>query len=320
MTTKHTVLTQLANTSDYLSGETLAKQLHVSRNAIWKAVQALKKDGHFIDTHSVLGYKLIQSDYFLNQTLLQTQFDFPVYVYDTIDSTQTQAKKMADTLQTNALFISKHQTQGRGRFGRTFHSPKNTGIYMSLLYKAEYLENYLSLLTPLCAVAVWRGIYYLTGKKMAIKWVNDLFYHQKKIAGILTEALTNVETGHIEWLIIGMGINIYKDDQLPCELQKIVGYLSEEKIDMNALVKYIVTELVNLLHQLPNTNFLVDYRQHCFILEQTITILPTNDKPYIAKAITITERGELLIETPNGARRALSCGEISTRLGYPYEN
>ncbi|NEW62528.1 biotin--[acetyl-CoA-carboxylase] ligase [Granulicatella sp. zg-ZJ] len=315
MSTKSSVLSILQCQTDYISGTTLSHQLDVTRNTIWKAIQALKQEGYIIDTNAK-GYKLTVTPTQLNQTLIQAAFpQGDMFTYDSITSTNSQAKQYADTLKKDfAVFIANEQTMGKGRFGRPFYSPKQSGLYMSLLYPSKDIQTYLHLVTPLTAIAVLKAIKTVTGITPSIKWVNDLFYHQKKITGILTEAITNIETGQVEHIIIGIGINLYKPTDLPNELKHIFGYISDTPINVNALVIAIIDNILTLLAQLPNTSFLEDYKKHCFILGKNITVYPTQQTHYTAKAIDIDDNGQLIIQTDDTQLHTLQFGEISIRF------
>lgn len=315
MNTKQQILYHLSQTSDYLSGTHLATVCNVSRNAIWKAINTLKSEGFSIESHPSKGYQLTHSPETLNQAQLASYFpSMTVFTYESIDSTNTQAKMYADKLETRyALFVSTQQTNGRGRFGRTFHSPKDTGVYMSLLCKAQHLQSHLHLITPLSAVAVLRAMQTVIGITPAIKWVNDLFHNQKKVCGILTEAVTNVELGTIDHIVIGIGTNIYKDHTLPAELESIVGYLTDHQININLFVKTVVEELITLLENLPDISFLDTYRQHCFILGQDIIVAPHTQQTYIAKALNISDNGHLIVQDAQGTTHTLQHGEVSVK-------
>lgn len=315
MSTKDKLLHYLKQHDTYVSGQDIADSLRLSRNAIWKAIDTLRHEGYVISSATKKGYKLEKVPSELNHTLLQSQFpNADIFVYDTIDSTNTQAKLFSDKLTKDfAVFISKEQTQGRGRFNRQFHSPKGTGIYTSILYPARHLVSHLSLITPLVAVALLQALQKEIGVTVGIKWVNDLFYRQKKVVGILTEAITNVELNTINHLVIGFGINLYPDNSLPEELNDIVGHLSEQPIDVNRLIHRILDELLTLLHQLPDISFLQTYKQHCFLINQPVTVHPTGSESYPAIARDITNNGELVVECLDGSIKHLNYGEVSVR-------
>lgn len=315
MSTKEQLLHYLQQHDTYVSGQDIADTLSVSRNAIWKAIDTLRKEGYVISSVTNKGYKLEKRPHELNATYLQSQFpQADIFVYDSIDSTNTQAKLFSDKLTKDfAVFISKEQTHGRGRFNRQFYSPKGTGIYTSVLLPAQHLVAHLSVITPLVAVALLKAIKKELGIIVSIKWVNDLFYRQKKVVGILTEAMTNIELNTINHLVIGFGINLYEDPHLPEELQAIVGHLSDSPVDINALLISILSELFHLLEQLPDTSFIQTYKQHCFLINQQVTVHPIGVPSYPAIAKDITQTGELVVQCQDGTIQTLHYGEVSVR-------
>lgn len=315
MTTKQQLLTLLKN-GDVISGVTLAQKLNLSRNAIWKTIAALKEEG-FVITATKQGYQLQQQPLTLNAHSIKEAFpNQTVFVYDAIDSTNTQAKKYADQLTTDfAIFVSDYQSNGRGRYNRTFFSPKGSGLYLSILYPAKSLTDYIHLITPLAAVALHQAITELTGKIPGIKWVNDLFLDGKKISGILTEAITNVEIGQIQYLVIGIGVNVQQPEKLPQELIDIVGYISDVPINVNTLAITIINRVITALQQLPNIDFLNDYRNHSIVLGKTVTVQNrATDSTFIAKALDITNSGHLIVEKLDGTIEQLFYGEVSVKI------
>lgn len=314
MTTKHNLLLLLQRGT--FSGSQLATQLNVSRNAVWKAIQSLNQSGYTIVSQPD-GYQLLQTPLHLDETLLQSQLiDVPVYFYNCVESTNTCAKIHAQTHDDSVvLFIAKAQTHGKGRYQKSFYSPENSGIYMTLLYQASHLSDVLTRITPLCAVAVYKAIQDVLNIAIDIKWINDLFLNNKKIGGILTEAITSVEIGKLTHLVIGIGLNVTQPHALPDELRDVVGYLSDETVDFNRLAVAIVNHLIALLKQLPNCDFFDDYKKRCFILNQFVTVRPTSTKqPYIAKAIDITNDGFLIVQKEDNTTEVLHFGDVSLTI------
>ena len=186
----------------YLSGQELAKTFGVSRNAVWKAVKALQADGVEIEAVTNKGYRLAPG--------ALTRFDIvlpegvELYFYDSIDSTNTQAKRLlAEGLSGKALITANEQTAGRGRQGRSFYSPKNTGIYYSYVFHPKKTLADAVFITTAAAVSVIRAIERLSTVKPTIKWVNDVYVEGKKVCGILTEAVSDFESGALESVIAG---------------------------------------------------------------------------------------------------------------------
>ena len=240
---------------------------------------------------------------------LGAQFDnVTVRVFDEIDSTNTEAKRMVlDGFLGDALLVAHHQTAGRGRMGRSFYSPLQTGAYFSILH---------TLKTPLCdavaitcaaSVAVMRAIRTLTGIQTDIKWVNDLYYNGKKICGILTEAISAGESTHV---IVGIGINLNTAD-FPEELASIAGSLHVQ-IDAAKLIAEVYRQIAFYLQDASNREWLEDYRKYSMVLGHRVTWSDAKG-PKTGVAEAIDEDGALLIREENGNLIRLHTGEISIR-------
>lgn len=244
----------------------------------------------------------------LNRALGARFDDVLVCVFDEIDSTNTQAKRMAlDGFEGDALLVANSQTAGRGRMGRSFYSPAQTGAYFSILH---------TLNTPLCdavaitsaaSVAVMRAIRTLTGIQTEIKWVNDLYYNERKVCGILTEAVSAGERTHV---IVGIGINLDTVD-FPPELSGVAGSLNV-KMDVARLIAEICRE-VDLYLQNPNgRDWLNDYRAHSCVLGRRVAWTEAQITR-IGIAEAIDEDGALLIRNEKNDLIRLHTGEISLR-------
>ena len=201
------------NKGEYLSGEEIADRLEISRTAVWKAVNSLREDGYPIDAVKTKGYCLSQaSDIVSAQGVGKylTQ-DLDVVVYDEVDSTNTLLKKMAsEGAREGTVVIANSQTGGKGRLGRKFFSPLNTGVYISVLLRPEDIEPQKALkITTMAAVAAAETIDEVSGKTALIKWVNDVFVDGLKCVGILTEASISMESGNLEYAVLGIGFNVY---------------------------------------------------------------------------------------------------------------
>ncbi|NLB20399.1 MAG: biotin--[acetyl-CoA-carboxylase] ligase [Clostridium sp.] len=211
--TKETILKLLLDhKGEILSGPDLSKELGVSRNSVWKAINTLRKENHQIISVKNKGYFLeVNSDGLSGQEILKNlgpaQSDYNILILDQIPSTNTYLKDHEE-LSHNTIVLANVQTQGRGRRGKSFYSIDEGGIYMSFL-KKKNLEDYdLGFVTMASALALSEVTDQVLGTKSQVKWVNDLFVSGKKIAGILTEGTMELETRTLSSLIIGIGINI----------------------------------------------------------------------------------------------------------------
>jgi BirA family biotin operon repressor/biotin-[acetyl-CoA-carboxylase] ligase len=312
MATKNDVLKILiSNSNDYISGETLASQLGKSRAAIWKAVKSLQKEGYVIDAVTNRGYRLGEDNDILNAQIVKSKLanDIEVIYYPTIDSTNTQAKRLINEGKNDTmLLIADEQTAGRGRQGKSFYSPALTGIYMTLVtHPMTALQNAVTATTA-AAVAVCKAVEKLTDKKPKIKWVNDVYLSGKKICGILTEAVTDFETQTVTSVVIGIGMNI-KTVDFPDSVEN-ASCLSAN-VKRADLIAAITDELIKI-NSSNYSDFISYYRTHSMIIGEKINFIK-NDMVTPATAVAIDEVGGLVVELENGETITLRSGEISIR-------
>ena len=238
-----------------------------------------------------------------------------IVFFDETDSTNTRAREFArsrtDSDRSPVVFIARSQTAGRGRRGRSFSS-ESGGIYMSVLtYPREGCDP--TSVTAFAAVVASRAIGRLSGAKVGIKWVNDLYIGNKKLAGILTEGEFD-ENGNLTYSVCGMGINVYKtaftDDVLA-----IATSLEAEgiMIDINLLASEIITEfLAGYEHAVSEEN-LAEYKERSIVLGRDITVI-RGDESFIARAIRILPDYSLLVRRPDGTEVRVLSGEVSTKI------
>lgn len=323
MSTKQKLLKTLEENREMtISGEQLASIMNVSRSAIWKAIKALKEDGYQIESTTNKGYRLkSESDVMSSEGILpwlsKANQDLDIIVYKTVGSTNLEAKKLAlEGAKKGTVIIAEEQTQGRGRMGRSFYSPSKSGIYLSLVLRPDVHANEAVLLTTGASVGVRRAIKKVTGIDTQIKWVNDIYLGNKKIVGILTEAVTNFENGLFEFIIIGIGVNFKQPEKkFPKELEDIAGSLFDEKPDAltrNRLTAEIINEVIKICEDLHNRDFLEEYKTNSMILGKQIRVFRNNEWE-VGTAIDISEEGGLVIKNKSGQIETLNSGEISIR-------
>ena len=329
MKTKEAVLLYLQeHTGEPISGEIMALALNKSRTSIWKAIQSLKKEGYSIESSTNKGYTLSQNNDVLSeqqiiQELIQQHhpIDWVIQTMESTTSTNDLAKLYANHNSTTpAIFISEEQTAGRGRLGRKFVSPSKTGLYISLcLFPTIALED-LSLITCATAVACVETLEELTGKSLNIKWVNDLFYQDKKVGGILTEVISDFESQQVQALIVGMGINLINSPQsFPEELHSIVGSIFSSKTEYdnssfyrNHFIAQFLEKWTFYYQNLSKRDFIESYRKHSNVIGKAVKVIEGN-YVYDAYAKDIDENGHLIIEKEDKSLHALSYGEVSIR-------
>ena len=329
MKTKEAVLLYLQeHTGEPISGEIMALALNKSRTSIWKAIQSLKKEGYSIESSTNKGYTLSQnndvlSEQQITQELIQQHhpIDWVIQTMESTTSTNDLAKLYANqNSTTSAIFISEEQTAGRGRLGRKFVSPSKTGLYISLcLFPTIALED-LSLITCATAVACVETLEELTGKSLNIKWVNDLFYQDKKVGGILTEVISDFESQQVQSLIVGMGINLIENPQsFPEELHSIVGSIFSSKTEYdtssfnrNHFIAQFLEKWTFYYQNLSKREFISTYKEHSNVIGKFVNVFE-GSQTYSAYAKDIDENGHLIIEKEDNTLHSLSYGEVSIR-------
>ena len=297
----------LARENDYVSGEKIGEDLNLSRTSIWKAIQRLQQEGLMIDSIKNRGYKLIQGDLIL-PGLIQEKTNLTIRYKPESKSTQTDAKEGIETgNQGNTLYLSTCQTAGRGRFQRPYYSPSQGGIYMSLHIQPNLPYEKLPSYTILVASAVYKAIKNLTMIEVDIKWVNDIYFKNKKIAGILTEAMTSVETGLVTDVIIGLGINFSIED-FPEELKEKAGslFMPPAPISRNELI----SEIWNCFYNTDPDELFYLYKERSIVLGKKITF-QRNGQNEKGMAKDISNTGQLQVELEDKKTIWLNSGEIS---------
>ncbi len=323
MSTKEKVLKYLdERDSEYVSGQVLAKNLGISRTAVWKAIADLRKDGAQIEAVTNRGYHIVRKSYKLSKAIIEEAFPYlDVYFFDEIDSTNNYCKALsAKDKSRNALVVSNKQLKGRGRLGRVFESPDG-GVYFSLLLNTEKSASDNLLVTSAASVAVARAIKKVCNKECDIKWVNDIFLNNKKVCGILTEGIIDMEAGRIAAMVIGIGINFSTPKSaFPPQLLDILTSIYDGEseipieISMNSLVICVIKELLNIWNNIEDRSFLEEYRKRSNVIKKYVNIIK-DGKSESAFVEGINDSAHLLVKLEKtGEIVELGTGEISLRL------
>ena len=319
MTTKETLLYLLEkNIGKEISGEGLARALGVSRVAVWKAVSSLLKEGFAIDSLRSKGYRMSAdcdklSDARISAHLPEDLADMPVFAYDVIDSTDLAAKRLAGgDFSGRALFAANEQTAGRGRLGRSFYSPAGNGLYLSFLFSSSAPLEELGAVTPYAAVAVAGAIESACGTTgIGIKWVNDLLIDGKKICGISAEAMTPMNDGGENRIILGVGINL-RSDGFPEELKEIAGALGCT-VNRCALAAGIATRLARFADDPRDRSFMAEYTARSVVIGKRVRLNKWGDTVE-GTVRGFDENGGLLLDVGEKEPRLFTGGEISLRF------
>lgn len=304
------------NRDKTLSGQQLAEALGVSRAAVWKAIKALEAEGYAIQATQNKGYRLRPESDALSEEgirvfLPEDWRDYPVQALGQVDSTNLYARRfcMGDGPAV-ALVAADGQTRGRGRLGKAFYSPAGAGVYMSLMLRVDKPLTDFLLVTVAAAVAVTRTLRRHTDARPAIKWVNDVYVGERKVCGILTEAVSDFESGMLEAAIVGVGINVHPA-VFPDELGDIAGTVPGLRVSRNQLIAEIAREIYTLSRDLRDPALLDAYRADSMVLGREV-VFRLDGEERAGRAADIGADGSLLVKTPNGPV-TLRAGEISVR-------
>ncbi|MEE0715963.1 MAG: biotin--[acetyl-CoA-carboxylase] ligase [Eubacterium sp.] len=323
MSVKDEVLKELENNKgDYISGGQLADNLSVSRNSVWKAIKALEKSGYEINAIPNKGYCLaekndILSSYSIKQHLKNPHLD--ISVFSSVTSTNTILKEMAEQgAKEGTVIIAEEQTAGRGRTGKQFYSPKGTGIYISILLRPDIPAEESLFLTTSAAVATARAIEDVSDKRALIKWVNDIYLEDKKTCGILTEGAFNVETGKLDYAIVGIGINVcIPDGGFPDNIKDIATAIFDKQTDSinkrSILIANLLDYFMEYYKDFKSKSYVKEYIERSMIIGKTITVIE-GSKTSVAKAIDIDKNCRLKVQFEDGTTKWLSSGEVSTKI------
>lgn len=247
-----------------------------------------------------------------------------VMLYESVPSTNTLLKDLATKGEAVAgtCVIADGQTAGKGRRGRRFASPKGKGLYLSVLLDTKNLPaGTLAQLTAWGAVATAEAVEEVCGVSCGIKWVNDLVYGGKKLCGILTELSLEAETGSVQSVVMGIGINVNGGaEDFPDEIAEIATSLCQicgKKISRAKLCAALIQKLDRMRLDFPEkeANYLAAYRARCAVLGKTVTI-EKPDGVCVGTAEGIDEDFRLVIRLQDGTTETLNSGEVSVKGFY----
>jgi BirA family biotin operon repressor/biotin-[acetyl-CoA-carboxylase] ligase len=323
---KSEILTMLRESEGYVSGQELCNKFGVSRTAVWKAINQLKEMGYEIEAVSNKGYHLVSAPDVMNEaeikSLLHTEWaGQELFCYDTIDSTNTKAKELAEQgYPSGTLVVADQQIAGKGRRGRSWESPSGCGIFMTLMLKPDINPNNASMLTLVAALATAKAITDVTGADARIKWPNDIVIDGRKICGILTEM--SAQFDYINHIVIGIGVNVH-NEQFPEEIRGTAGSLllacgrRFHRAQLIARFLERFEESYAVFRQTEDLEGLMkEYNALLVNANQQVRVLDPKE-PFEGKAIGITKKGELIVDTWE-SRKLVSSGEVSVRGIYGY--
>lgn len=229
-------------------------------------------------------------------------------------STSDVAKELFKKGVKTALVVSESQTNGRGRINRQFYSPKDKGVYLSLLISPNLDMVSAPKITGYAGVICANAIESLAPIKVGLKWVNDLFINSKKVGGILTESAINTKTRTLDYAVIGIGINVY-DDVYPNFIKDVATNVEREsgvKINKNELIAKIVNNLFDLENSIKTNSYLKEYKERQIILNKQVKVV-LNSEEFYATAVDIDKNGALIV-LKDGKKQTILFGDVSIRV------
>ncbi|MBK2401616.1 biotin--[acetyl-CoA-carboxylase] ligase [Erysipelothrix sp. strain 2 (EsS2-6-Brazil)] len=327
MKTKTVLDLLIENQHSFISGEQIGDMLHMTRANVWKEVDKLRKKGYTIHSVRNKGYQYVHNANNLSSAAIRTHLNHSfirdIHCYDSTPSTNALAKEMIpEGFKEPFLIATDHQSEGRGRRGRSFYSPSKNGIYMSLAFVPTLTLEDTQLITIIAALAVKEALSTLYHLHVDIKWLNDIYVHGKKLAGILTEGEIILESNQYRYLILGIGLNVFHDPNLPADLNEIYTSLDQyvnTDIDRNKLIATITDCFFSLYADFPQNRQTIidDYRASCFIINHYIYINQDLSERFWVK--DIDEKGQLIVCDESQNIRTLNSGEVSIQGETYYE-
>lgn len=324
--TKDSVLMILRRDGGYVSGERISDILGVSRAAVNAAVKGLRMEGYEIDSATNRGYCLRHAPDKLTTgellAFLPEERMEHVLCLDTVDSTNRRLRELAyDGAPDGQVVLANEQTQGRGRFGRGFLSPRDKGIYLSILLRPEGTPAGTTAITAWAAVAVQRAVRKVCGVNAAIKWVNDLVLNGRKLCGILTEMSVESESGQIQYVIVGVGVNVNEEkSEFPEEIRGVAASLYAEtgvRFRRAPLAAEIIRELDNLRAAWPHGKdaYLTAYRAGNITIGREV-LVRKGEHVFPGVTVAINDDFSLAVRYEDGRIENLTGGEVQVRGMY----
>lgn len=322
MKTREKLLQLLISKQDsWISGEAIAEELGITRAAVWKNINLLRDSGYTIDAVRNRGYRLLSETDILSELGIWKYLgpecrDLDIHIKHEVKSTNDLLREKAIAGSPDGtVLIAEMQTEGRGRSGRKFYSPADTGIYMSLLLRPVEMDPSKVLkFTTAAAVAVCQAIETVSDTKPQIKWVNDVFLNGKKVCGILTEGSMSFENGEMDHVILGIGINVYRpEDGFPEEIRNTAGYLFENTASdtKNKLAAAVLNNFMKFYRKGDFRSYINEYRKRLMVIGKDIFVVVRGENQS-CEVLDIDEDCRLVVRFQDGKIEHLVAGEINS--------
>lgn len=320
---KNKILQLLKEKNDFVSGQALCERFNVSRTAVWKAINSLKETGYVIESVTNKGYKLISSPDIVSEAEIKSNLKTSligkeIIVLESVGSTNDYIKENAQKLMDGTVVTTREQTKGKGRLGRVWKNKKDDDISFSFILRPELSPMEVSAITPLCGLAVAKGLNEYFDFDAKIKWPNDIIVGNKKICGMLTEM--SCEFDRLEYLVVGIGVNVMSKafpeeiahKATSCVLQ------SDKEINKNQLLAVILKQIEDILlggNYRFNKENLEEYKAYCATLGRKVTFTRKGESVE-GVATDINNDGELVVTLPDNTTETVFSGEVTAQGIY----
>lgn len=300
----------------YVSGEELSRVFGISRTAIWKHIEKLRGQGYDIIASPHMGYRIVSAPDCLSETEVKWQLGTgvvgkSVHSYKEVVSTNDIAYNLAVKGEKDGtVVIAEYQTGGRGRLGRKWVSPRGKGAYFSVILRPDILPKEISLITLLSSLAVAKSVRALTGLPAFIKWPNDVLINRKKVCGILTEL--NAETDRVNFVIVGIGININTKKELLPEGASSLFEEKHESISRLEVVRAVLKSLdkyYDIFQKGKVPEIIKEYKGLSSILDRSVQI-HYNNQLIKGQAVDVDEEGALILRMDSGFCERVLAGDV----------
>ena len=320
---KNKILQLLKEKNDFVSGQALCERFNVSRTAVWKAINSLKETGYVIESVTNKGYKLVSSPDIVSEAEIKSNLKTSligkeIIVLESVGSTNDYIKENAQKLMDGTVVTTREQTKGKGRLGRVWKNKKDDDISFSFILRPELSPMEVSAITPLCGLAVAKGLNEYFDFDAKIKWPNDIIVGSKKICGMLTEM--SCEFDRLEYLVVGIGVNVMSKafpeeiahKATSCVLQ------SDKEINKNQLLAVILKQIEDILlggNYRFNKENLDEYKAYCATLGRKVTFTRRGE---IVEGVAtdINNDGELVVTLPDNTTETVFSGEVTAQGIY----
>ncbi len=313
---KEKILEYLRKEQEYLSGDQISQHLGISRQGLWKHIQELKDLGYDIVAVPHLGYRLesipdrlfaLEISHGLNTKFIAKK----IHYFDYLASTMNLAMQLGMQAEpSGTLVLAESQTKGRGRLGRSWFSPKYKGIYLSLVLRPKISPSVSPILTLLSAVSICEAVKKVVGLETQIKWPNDVFIHNRKLGGILTEM--NAEVDKVNFVVIGIGLNVNNDKKSLVAQATSLKEQAGEPVSRILLLQELLRRIENnyLLLEDKGSQVIIDkWRNFSLTLGKRVKVYCQN-KHIEGQAVDIDKDGGLLIRKDSGLMQKVFSGDI----------